>query len=94
MRSDISPLRLHVLLAGQRGGAARPTAVLARGAVPLAGAAARPFTLGEETGLYHGHGYVHRTRMLICMHIWGSSLRLSTLFMLFMQLARLTLRYP
>ena len=26
------------------------------------------------------YGHVHRTRMLICMHIWGSSL-----FMLFMQ---------
>ena len=39
------------------------------------------------------YGHVHRTRMLICMHIWGSSLHLS-LFMLFMQLARSTLVYP
>ena len=42
----------------------------------VAGLAPRPFTLGEETGSHHGHGHVHRTRMLICMHNWGSSLHL------------------
>ena len=59
----------------------------------VAGLAPRPFTLGEETGSHHGHGHVHRTRMLICMHKWGSSLH-RMLFMLFMQLACLTLVPP
>ena len=45
----------------------------------VAGLAPRPFTLGEETGSHHGHGHVHRTRMLICMHNWGSSLHLPPL---------------
>ena len=39
----------------------------------VAGLTPRPFTLEEETGSHHGHGHVHRTRMLICMHNWGSS---------------------
>ena len=63
----------------------------------VAGLTPRPFTLGEETGSHHGHGRVHRTRMLICMHKWGSSTVISALlgycsfgfmldlFMLFMQ---------
>ena len=42
----------------------------------VAGLAPRLFTLEEETGSHHGHGHVHRTRMLICMHNWGSSLYL------------------
>ena len=42
----------------------------------VAGLAPRLFTLEEETGSHHGHGHVHRTRMLICMHNWGSSLHL------------------
>ena len=42
----------------------------------VAGLAPRLFTLEEETGSHYGHGHTHRTRMLICMHIWGSSLHL------------------
>ena len=42
----------------------------------VAGLAPRLFTLEEETGSHHGHGHVHRTRMLICMHNRGSSLHL------------------
>ena len=42
----------------------------------VAGLTPRPFTLEEETGSHNGHGHVHRTRMLICMHNWGSSLHL------------------
>ena len=42
----------------------------------VAGLAPRLFTLEEETGSHHGHGHVHRTRMLICMHNCGSSLHL------------------
>ena len=38
----------------------------------VAGLTPRPFTLEEETGSHRGHGHVHRTRMLICMHKWGS----------------------
>ena len=42
----------------------------------VAGLAPRPFSSEEETGSQHGCGHVHRTRMLICMHNWGSSLHL------------------
>ena len=52
----------------------------------VAGLAPRPFSSEEETGSHPGRGHVHRTRMLICMHNWGSSLHLP--FMQFMQYAR------